>query len=71
MAGDLKQITLGVLARKFQTDSFEISPLGEAETAVRLGIKFCWGLAKVTPFGGLLFFLNTFNQQSSATSFFS
>ena len=31
--------------------------LGEAETAVRLGIKSWWGVAQVTPFWAYCFFL--------------
>ena len=50
------QITSLVLIRKFQTDWFKISLLGEAETAGRVCIKFWGGLAKVTPFGAYYFF---------------
>ena len=35
----IKQITSLVLTRKFQFDWFKILLLGEAETAIRLGIK--------------------------------
>lgn len=35
---------------------FKILFLGKAETAVILGIKSRWGLAKVTPFGPVVSF---------------
>lgn len=37
--GSVIQITSLVLIKKFQTDGFEVLFLGEAETALRLGIK--------------------------------
>lgn len=46
----IRQITSLELTRKFQTDSFKLPFLGEAETTVGLGIKSWWTLAQVNPF---------------------
>lgn len=46
-----------VLSRKFQAGWFKIPLLGEAATAIRLGVKSWWGLAKATPSWVRCFFL--------------
>lgn len=42
--GFIRQITSLALTRKIKTYRVKITFLGEAETAVRLGIKSWWGL---------------------------
>lgn len=40
--GLIRQITSVELTRKFQTERFKISLLGEDETTIRLGVKSWW-----------------------------
>lgn len=40
LGGLIRHVTLLILIRKFQTDMFNITFLGEAETVIRLAIKF-------------------------------
>lgn len=46
------------MTKKFHTDWFKISLFREPETAIRLDIKFRWGLTKVTSFWICFFFNN-------------
>lgn len=55
------QSTSLVVIRKSQTDWLKIPLLGEAEMAVRLGVKSGWGLTEVTPCWGCCSFLASKN----------